>query len=115
MKRIVLIVLIACVAFIGCQAKEAEASGDWDPCDSRLSGIFNDCAPQEKDIWEYGVGVDVPLWKAKNLIVDQETKLVLNNGVNSDGIATYTVFKPQMEKGLFQIVGDFINKILGRE
>jgi hypothetical protein len=117
MKKVFLVLLCLSVAgVIGCaKVEEAEAKGG-DPCKSFLGSVLNKCVehPKEKDTWIYGVGVDVPLWKAEKLIVDQETRLELNNGVNSDGIATYTVFKPQMKRGLFQIVGDWISNLINR-
>jgi hypothetical protein len=118
MRKLIFVLLIACVAFVGCQAKEAEARGGGDPCKSFLGSVLNDCIPEavkEKDTWIYGVGVDVPLWKNDKVIIDQETKLDLNDGVNLDGVSTYTVVKPQMERGLFQIVGDFFSNLFNRE
>ena len=118
MKRaLIILVLVAAVGIVGCaNAKEAEARGGGNPCESFLGSVLNDCVehPKEKDTWIYGVGADLPLWKAEKLIVDQETRLDLNDGVNSDGISTYTVFKPQMEKGLFQIVGDFFSGLFNK-
>jgi hypothetical protein len=113
MKRLLIIVIcLAALSIYGCnKATEAEARGD--PCKSFLGGVLNDCVqhPKEKDTWIYGVGVDIPLWKAEKLLVDQETRLELNNGVNSDGIATYTVFKPQLEEGILQTAWGFLVKL----
>jgi hypothetical protein len=109
MKKLVLILLIACVGFIGCQAKEAEA-GDWNPCESKLSGIFNDCADADDAKSEIGVGVDTKLWVHEKFTIDQESRLNLNGyGTIADAgnYSTYTVFKPKMDKGVLQIVGDF--------
>ena len=72
MKRLVLILLIACVAFVGCE-KAAEAKGN--PCDSKILGpILNECYPHHEKIVDtdtvikrkgstYGVGADLVLWQ----------------------------------------------------
>jgi len=118
MKKLILLAIV-CAVFIGC-SQPAEASSRnhrGDPCESFLGSVLNECVghPTEKNSMKYGVGVDVPLWKSDEVVVDQETRLELNNGVNKDGISTFTVFKPQMEKGLFQIVGNFFAKLFNRE
>ena len=106
MKKLVLILLIACVAFIGCE-KAAEA--DFNPCDSKLSGIFNDCIDQDDARAEIGIGSDIKLWEHEKFTIDQETRVDLNGygGMDEGDWATYTVLKPKMEKGLLQTIGDF--------
>lgn len=117
MKKLIFVVLIACVAFIGCQAQEAEARGGGDPCDSFLGYALNACDPhpQVEEKLEAGVGLDIKLWENDKLIVDQENKLNLNSGaINEGDFSTYTVFKPKMEKGLLQTVGDFISGLFNK-
>jgi hypothetical protein len=119
MRKLIFIILIACVGFVGCQAKEAEARGSKDPCKSFLGNVLNDCiAPveQPEERLEAGVGLDIKLWENDKLIVDQENKLNLNSGAIDEGdFSTYTVFKPKMEKGLLQTVGDFISNLFNKE
>ena len=110
------------MAFVGCQAKEAEARGGGDPCESFLGSILNECVvhPDQsvKPRMEVGIGADLPLWKTEKLIVDQETKIDLNSGNGTwkkSNIATYTVFKPQLEKGIFQSIGDFFSNLFNRD
>jgi hypothetical protein len=117
MKRYVILILILMVAFIGCQkVEEAEASGDWNPCDTRLSAIFNDCVDQDDPRAEIGVGTDVKLWEHEKFTIDQETRLNLNGygGIDEGDVATYTVFKPKMEKGLLQTIGDFLSGLFNK-
>jgi hypothetical protein len=123
MKKVFLIALCLCVAgVIGCaKTEEAEARGGGDPCKSFLGSVLNDCVehPTKKNKMEVGVGLDIPLWKNEKVIIDQETKLDLNAGedweIDAANLATYTVVKPQMEKGLFQIIGDALSKLFNRE
>ena len=112
MKKFIFVLLIACIAFVGCQAKEAEARGGGDPCKSFLGSILNDCIP-EADVddpkAQIGVGTDIKLWEHEKFTIDQETRLDLNGygGIDEGDWATYTVLKPKMEKGLLQTIGDF--------
>ena len=120
MKRFIFILLVACVAFIGCEAKEAEARGGGDPCKSFLGNILNDCVghPTKKDKMEVGIGADIKLWDHEKFIIDQETKVDMNAGddwgFDRADVGTYTVIKPKMEKGLFQIVGDWVSGLFNR-
>jgi len=108
MKNVLMIGLCLIVAgMIGC-SQEVEASGL--SCDSHFGKyILNECAshPTVKDKMQVGIGVDIPLYKSEKLIVDQETKIDLNKGDFGDfkksNIGTYTVFKPQLDKGILQI------------
>ena len=118
MRKIIFILLIACVSFVGCQAKEAEARGGGDPCESFLGAVLNDCIQNEEveEKIEVGVGIDIKLWENDKLIVDQENKLNLNGGAIDEGdFSTYTVFKPKMEKGLLQTIGDYISGLFNKE
>jgi hypothetical protein len=50
------------------------------------------------------------LWVHEKFTIDQESRLNLNGyGTIADAgnYSTYTVFKPKMDKGVLQIVGDF--------
>jgi hypothetical protein len=118
MKKVLFVLLIACVAFIGCQAKEAEASrGHRDPCESFLSSVLNECGshPQAEEKLEAGVGLDIPLYKSEKLIVDQENKLNLNSGAIDEGdFSTYTVFKPQLDEGILQTAWNKIKGLFNR-
>jgi len=120
MRKLIFVLLIACVAFVGCQAKEAEASRGHrgDPCESFLSSVLNECGqhPQAEEKLEAGVGVDILLWENDKLVVDQENRLNLNDGAIDEGDwSTYTVFKPKMEKGLLQTIGDFFSGLFNKE
>jgi len=118
MKKLIFVFLIACIAFVGCQAKEAEARGG-DPCKSFLGSILNDCIQEDVDDprAQIGVGADIPLWKNEKFDIDQETRLDLNGygGVDEGDFATYTVVKPKMEKGILQTIGDFFANLFNKE
>jgi len=114
MNKIVLILLIACVAFIGCE-KAAEARGL--NCDSHFGkAVLNDCIDEDDAKAEIGVGADVKLWEHEKFTIDQESRLDLNGygGLDEGDLATYTVFKPKMEKGLLQTIGDFISGLFNK-
>lgn len=99
-------------------ASAAQARGG-DPCKSFLASILNDCHevghPTEKDKMEVGIGLDIPLYKSETLIVDQETKVDLNAGDFGDfeksNVGTYTVFKPQLEKGILQTAWGWLTSL----
>jgi len=116
---LLVILLVAMVAFMGCQAKEAEARDRGNPCDSFLGSILNECI-EEKDVddvkAEIGIGADIKLWEHEKFTIDQETRLDLNGygGIEEGDWATYTVVKPKMEKGLFQIIGDKIGALVSK-
>lgn len=117
MRKIIFVLLIACVACVGCGAKEAEARSRID-CSTELGrAVLNDCAYTEEDKMEIGVGTDVKLWEHEKFVVDQETRLDLNSGEVFDegNVSTYTVFKPKMEKGLLQVIGDFFAGLFDKE
>jgi len=118
MRKLIFVLLIACVAFVGCQAKEAEARGG-DPCESFLGSILNDCIQEDEDDarMEIGVGTDVKLWEHEKFTIDQESRMDLNGygGIDEGDFATYTVFKPKMEKGLLQTIGDFFAGLFNKE
>jgi len=71
-KWLFVLLLVGAVAIAGC-AKEAEARGGGDPCDSFLGAVLNECSPHtvDTDTWrrerkaelEAGVGADVVLWE----------------------------------------------------
>ena len=80
--------------------------------------MLNECDPdhEHEEKLEAGVGVDIKLWENDKLIVDQENKLNLNDGAIDEGDwSTYTVFKPKLEKGLLQTIGDFISGLFNKE
>jgi hypothetical protein len=118
MKKLLLIALCLGVAgLIGCaKVEEAEAGGL--SCDSHFGKyVLNKCVehPQPEEKLEAGVGVDVKLWENDKIVVDQENKLNLNDGAIDEGDwSTYTVFKPKMEKGLLQTIGDFISGLFNK-
>jgi len=118
-NKLLFVLLIACVAFVGCQAKEAEARGGGDPCKSFLGSVLNECYQEDKDDpkAQIGVGTDIKLWEHEKFTIDQETRLDLNGygGVDEGDFATYTVFKPKMEKGLLQTIGDFFAGLFNKE
>ena len=79
MRKVLFVLLIACVAFIGCQAKEAEARGGGDPCESFLSGILNECAETHEktdenyEKYDYGAFLDVLYELNENVDVGVKT------------------------------------------
>jgi len=106
-----LVICLSVLCLFGCQPKEAEARDSRpyrDPCETFLGSVLNDCVEHTADKKarvEAGVGFDVPLWKTEKLIVDQETKFDLNSGNGTwtkSNLSTYTVFKPQLDEGIFQ-------------
>lgn len=111
MNKILLILLIVCVGFIGCE-KAAEAALD---CSSHFgSAVLNKCIDQDDAKAEIGVGVDTTLWVHEKFTIDQESRLNLNGYgtiVDEGNYSTYTVFKPKMEKGLLQVIGDFFSNL----
>jgi len=118
MKRSLLVGLLLAVAVMFGGVSGAEATLD---CSSGLGKyILNDCVehPKEKNKMEVGVGVDVPLYKSEKLIVDQETKIDLNQGDFGDfkksNIGTYTVFKPQLDEGILQTAFHKIKSLFNR-
>jgi hypothetical protein len=120
MKRWIFVLLVLCVAFVGCQAKEAEARGG-DPCKSFLGSVLNECIA-EADVddlrMEIGVGTDIKLWEHEKFTIDQESRIDLNGYgsiIDEGNYSTYTVFKPKMEKGLLQVVGDWISNLFNKE
>ena len=112
MKKVLLVgICLIAVCLIGCQeVKEAEARGL--NCDSHFGkAVLNDCIDQDDPKAEIGIGTDIKLWEHENFTVDQETRLDLNGygSIDEGDLATYTVFKPKLEKGLLQVIGDFIS------
>lgn len=69
MKKFLLIgLLVAALGVFGC-AKEAEASGDWNPCESRMAGIFNECVEHperepNREVFDMGTYLHLILWEA---------------------------------------------------
>jgi len=93
-------------------AQTAFASGDWDPCDSKLKYIVNECGSHPdaaKKKMVAGVGADIPLIIHEKMNVDQETRFNLNvDDFGKDDISTMTVFKPQLETGILQTAWGFL-------
>jgi hypothetical protein len=102
MKKLLAVLFITAMV-IGCNQPAAEASFS---CDGHFAKFINDCAEKPKDKMEVGIGLDVPLYISDSLVIDQETKIDLNEGDFGDfeksNIGTYTVFKPQLEQGILQ-------------
>jgi hypothetical protein len=89
-------------------------------CDSGFGKyVLNSCVDTEdKNKMEVGVGVDVPLYISEKLVVDQETKIDLNQGdfgdIEKANVGTYTVFKPQLEEGILQTAFNKIKSLFNR-
>lgn len=121
MKKLLMIGLCLVVAGIfGCSKGSQEVSANEISCDSKFgSYVLNKCVghPTEKNKMEVGIGLDVPLYKSESLHVDQETKIDLNQGDFGDfkksNIGTYTVFKPQLEKGILQTAWTKLASLFG--
>ena len=75
MKRLLLVVLFVALVISGC-AKEADAKGNFKPCDSFLKGILNECHvvehPADPSIdendheFDYGAYLHIILLEGKN-------------------------------------------------
>jgi hypothetical protein len=116
MKRVLIICLILVVGLIGCNSvEEAEARGL--NCDSHFGrAVLNNCIDEDDPKAEIGVGTDVKLWEHEKFTIDQETRLDLNGygSIDEGDWATYTVMKPKMEKGLLQVIGDFLSGLFNK-
>ena len=114
MRTIVSLSLILLLVMCGLTGSALARGNHGDPCKSFLGSVLNDCVghPTEKKETEVGLGLDIPLWKNDKVIVDQETKVDLHDGANDPEWATYTVVKPQLEKGIFQTLGDWIGDLV---
>jgi hypothetical protein len=118
MKKVMLAVSLVLAVAVFMIASEAQAGSL--NCDSGFGKyVLNKCVDTEdKNKMEVGVGVDVPLYKSEKLVVDQETKIDLNQGEDfaewdKANIGTYTVFKPQLDEGILQTAFNKIKSFFG--
>jgi len=117
MRKVILVIAFGLVLV---WASPSEANRKEVNCDSGWkSYVYNACVehPEKKEKMAVGLGLDIPLYISDKLIVDQETKIDLNAGDFGDfekaNIGTYTVFKPQLEEGILQMVWSKVKSLLG--
>ena len=70
-KTLLVLLLVGIIGFIGCsKVKEVEAR-EFDPCETKLAGIFNEChevntTPNTREEFDYGVYLHMILFESKD-------------------------------------------------
>ena len=96
MRKLLAVLFIAALVF-GCN-QTAEARHSSTSVEGRKTAV--------------GAGTDTPLWKHSQFDIDLESRYDWNNGIDDGGTSFFVVFKPKLDKGIFQIAGDKIRDLI---
>lgn len=113
MRYIVLLLTLGCLLF----TTSAHSGLVPNDCDNYISKNYsNKCTDtvirERRDA--VGAGVNVDLYKDRNVDITQESKYDWNNG-GDGGFSTYTVVKLKTEKGIFQHIGNWLKDLFDKE